>query len=225
VGPAVKAAAEQAKQKLVTMALADQQSPLYGAAEDSVDFQNGKLTLKTDPTKAEHFTVLIARSGNQPVEAQAATKPQLDQKTPCHSFGAVFCEVAVDADFGTTRVRRVVAVFDVGRIINRKTAHSQFIGGIVWGISLALHEDTFVDWRYGRIVNHDLEKYLVPVNADIGEIEVEALDIPDYKLDSLGARGIGEIGITGTSAAIANAIYHATGKRVRDVPITPDKLI
>jgi xanthine dehydrogenase YagR molybdenum-binding subunit len=119
----------------------------------------------------------------------------------------------------------VVAVFDVGRIINRKTAHSQFIGGIVWGISLALHEDTFVDWRYGRIVNHDLEKYLVPVNADIGQIEVEALDIPDYKLDSLGARGIGEIGITGTGAAIANAIYHATGKRVRDVPITPDKLI
>jgi xanthine dehydrogenase YagR molybdenum-binding subunit len=109
--------------------------------------------------------------------------------------------------------------------VNQKTAQSQFIGGIVWGISLALFEDTVVDWRYGRVVNAGLDSYLVPVNLDIGAIEVSALDIPDYKLDSVGARGVGEIGITGTGAAIANAIYHATGKRVRDLPITPDKLM
>jgi xanthine dehydrogenase YagR molybdenum-binding subunit len=95
----------------------------------------------------------------------------------------------------------------------------------VWGISLALHEETQIDWRSGRIVNANLADYRVPVNADIGQIHVSALDIPDFKLNSIGARGIGEIGITGTGAAVANAIFHATGKRVRDLPITPDKLI
>ena len=106
-----------------------------------------------------------------------------------------------------------------------QTAWSQFIGGIVWGISLALEEVTHFDWRYGRAVNANLADYHVPVNADIGEIDVSAIDVPDHKLDSIGARGLGEIGITGTSAAIANAVFHATGKRVRDVPITPDKLV
>jgi xanthine dehydrogenase YagR molybdenum-binding subunit len=121
--------------------------------------------------------------------------------------------------------RRIVAVFDVGKIMNEKLARSQFIGGIVWGVGLALMEDTHVDSRNGRIMNANLADYHVPVNADIGEIDVSALDIPDPQLDSLGARGIGEIGITGTGAAIANAIFHATGKRVRDLPITPDKLL
>jgi xanthine dehydrogenase YagR molybdenum-binding subunit len=123
------------------------------------------------------------------------------------------------------RTRRIVAVYDVGKVINQKLARSQFIGGIVWGISLALQEDTAVDPRNGRIMNANLADYHVPVNADIGEIDVSAIDIPDPRLDSLGARGIGEIGITGTGAAIANAIFHATGKRVRDLPITPDKLV
>jgi hypothetical protein len=108
----------------------------------------------------------------------------------------------------------------VGRIMNQRTARSQFIGGIVWGISLTLHENTGIDWRYGRITNPNLADYLVPTNADIQEIDVSALDIPDYKLDSVGARGVGEIGITGTGAAISNAIFHATGKRIRDLPIT-----
>jgi xanthine dehydrogenase YagR molybdenum-binding subunit len=105
------------------------------------------------------------------------------------------------------------------------TARSQFIGGIVWGIGLALHEDALVDWRSGRIANANLAEYHVPVNLDIPEIDVSAIDIPDTKLNPLGVRGIGEIGITGTGAAVANAIYHATGKRVRDLPITPDKLL
>src|SRR5262249_15201825 len=161
-----------------------------------------------------------------PVEATAKTMPQLDpQKVPCHSFGAVFAEVAVDPDLGMTRVRRVVAVYDVGRIVNRRTAQSQFIGGIVWGISLALYEATEIDWRNGRITNANLSDYHVPVNADIGEIDASAIDIPDYRLDTVGARGVGEIGITGTGAAVANAVFHATGKRIRDLPITPDKLL
>lgn len=224
--PAVKAAAEQARQKLIGAAQADRRSPVYGAASDDVIFKDGKLMLKSAPAKAESFASVISRNGNQRVGAVARTVPQLDpQKAPCHSFGAIFAEVAVDADLGMTRVRRIVAVYDVGRIINRLTANSQFIGGIVWGVSLALYEDTQVDWRYGRITNANLADYHVPVNADIGQIDVSALDIPDYKLDSVGARGVGEIGITGTGAAISNAIFHATGKRVRNLPITPDKLL
>ena len=225
VGPAVKAAAEQAVQKLIALAVADQKSPLYGVRPEDAGFEGGKVIRKSDPAKSEEFASILRRHGNQPVEATAATKPLLDSHTPCHSFGAIFAEVAVDADLGTTRVRRVVAVYDVGRIINRQTARSQFIGGIVWGISLALLEDTAVDWRYGRVTNANLADYLVPVNADIPDIDVEALDVPDYRLDSLGARGIGEIGITGTGAAICNAIFHATGKRIRDLPVTPDKLV
>jgi xanthine dehydrogenase YagR molybdenum-binding subunit len=225
VSPAVKAAAEQAKQKLIALAIADKQSAVYGAQTEDVDFKEGRVTLKSRAGKSEDFVQILRRNGNQPIEAQARTVPTLDRKTPCHSFGSVFVEVAVDKDFGVTHVRRAVAVFDVGKIINRKTAQSQFIGGIVWGISLALYEDTQIDWRYGRILNHDLEKYMVPVNADIGIIDVSALDVPDYKLDTLGARGIGEIGITGTGAAICNAVFHATGKRVRDLPITPEKLL
>jgi xanthine dehydrogenase YagR molybdenum-binding subunit len=202
VMPAIKAAAEQVRAKVLELAGSDKMPG------------------------AESFASLVRKNGGRPIEATAKAEPQIQAKdVPCHSFGAIFVEVEVDEDFGTTRVRRVVAVYDVGRIVNRRTANSQFIGGIVWGISLALHEVSEVDWRYGRITNPDLASYLVPVNADIPSIDASALDIPDYKLDSVGARGVGEIGITGTGAAVANAVYHATGKRVRDLPITPDKLI
>ena len=109
--------------------------------------------------------------------------------------------------------------------MNEKTAKSQFIGGIVWGISLALHENTHLDPHTGRIANANLAEYHIPVNADIGEIDVSAIDIPDTKFNPLGVRGIGEIGITGTAAAVANAVFHATGRRVRDLPITPEKLL
>jgi xanthine dehydrogenase YagR molybdenum-binding subunit len=202
VMPAVKAAAEQLQAKLREL---------------------GGTGSTPGP---ERFGELIRKNGGRPIEATAKTEPRIKPAdVPCHSFGAVFAEVAVDEDLGMTRVRRIVAVYDVGRIVNRRTANSQFIGGIVWGISLALHEVTEIDWRYGRITNPDLASYLVPVNADVPWIDATALDIPDYQLDSVGARGIGEIGITGTGAAVANAIFHATGKRVRELPITPDKLI
>ena len=226
VTPAVKAAAEQARQKLIALAIGDRQSPVYGASAENVDFTDGKLVLRSSPSQSEPYAALLARHSNQPVEAVAKVTPELNQQeSPCHSFGAIFTEVAVDRDLGIVRTRRVVAVYDVGKIMNQKLAKSQFIGGIVWGISLALHEDTHVDERYGRITNANLADYHVPVNADIEKIDVSALDIPDFKLDSLGARGIGEIGITGTGAAIANAVYHATGKRIRQLPITPDKLL
>jgi xanthine dehydrogenase YagR molybdenum-binding subunit len=224
--PAVQAAAFQARQKLTNLAIEDPDSPVHGACSEDIEFRDGRIFHKSAPEKAETFKSLIARHGNQEIEGQAQAAPAKNNDDfSRHSFGAVFAEVSVDADLGVVRVPRIVAVFDVGKLLNEKTARSQFIGGIVWGISLALFEDTYIDDRYGRVVNANLAEYHVPVNADIGEIDVSAIDVPDTQFNPLGARGIGEIGITGTGAAVANAIFHATGVRVRDLPITPDKLL
>jgi len=133
--------------------------------------------------------------------------------------------VRVDDELGVIRVPRVVAVYDIGRPLNEKTARSQLQGGIVWGMSFALLEDAVMDARNGRIVNANLAEYHVPVNADVGTIDVAFVDFPDYAFNPLGIRGIGEIGITGVPAAICNAVYHATGRRLRDLPITLDKLL
>jgi xanthine dehydrogenase YagR molybdenum-binding subunit len=226
VMPAVKAAAEDARAKLIQLAISDRKSPVFGAAATDVTIRDGKIAHKSSALRSENFASLIARNGNRPIEGtgQAAPPKNLDQYSH-HSFGAIFAEVLVDPDLGMVRVPRIVAVYDVGRILNAKTATSQFIGGIVWGTSLALHEDTYVDEQTGRIANANLADYRVPVNLDIGEIDVSAIDAPDMVLNSVGVRGIGEIGITGTGAAVANAVFHATGKRVRDLPITPDKLL
>ena len=142
-----------------------------------------------------------------------------------YSFGAQFGEVRVDADLGEVRVSRMTGVFGAGKILNALTARSQFMGGMVWGVSFALLEHTTYDQRLGRIVNNNLAEYHVPTNADIGEIDVSWVEEDDQHVSTVGAKGIGEIGITGAAAAIANAVYHATGTRVRDLPITPDKLI
>jgi len=133
--------------------------------------------------------------------------------------------VNVDRDLGEIRVPRVVATYDVGRRLNAKTARSQLQGGIVWGLSFALLEHTILDTRVGRIVNANLAEYHVPVNADIQDIDVTFVDNPDLNFNPLGIRGIGEIGITGVAGALSNAVYHATGRRIRDLPITLDKLL
>jgi xanthine dehydrogenase YagR molybdenum-binding subunit len=160
------------------------------------------------------------------VEAEGAAKPGDEKKQySMHSFGAVFAEVQVDPELGIIRVPRVVARYDVGRLLNAKTGRSQLLGGIVMGIGMALMEESVLDERYGRIVNANLAEYHVPTNADVGMIDVGVVDDADPYIDALGARGIGEIGITGVAAAIANAVYHATGVRVRDLPITLDKLL
>jgi len=159
-------------------------------------------------------------------EASGETPENLDdERFAMYAFGAQFAEVRVHADTGEIRVPRMLAVFDAGRIINPKTARSQFIGAMTMGISMALHEQSVVDPQFGHVVNHDLAEYHIPVNADIGELDAFWLDGHDLRANPMGSKGIGEIGITGAAAAIANAVFHATAIRVRDLPITPDKLL
>ncbi len=226
IGPAIQAAAQQAKLKLAELAVNDAQSTMHGLKASDLDVKDGKLFSKSSPSTAESIQTLLSRNGGKTVEAQGSAEPEQDQTAyTAQSFGAVFAEVAVDKDTHMVQVRRIVACYDIGTLMNRKTGTNQLIGGIVWGVGTALHEETHIDPIYGRTVNENLAEYHVPVNADIGTIDVSVVGIPDTKFNPLGARGIGEIGITGAAAAVANAIYHATGKRVRDYPITPDKIM
>jgi len=226
VCPAVHDAAIQAKLKLAQLAVADDASPLHGSNPEDLDTRSGQLFLKSSPDRSENITTLIARNGNNPVEGTATSELPKDRDTfSSHSWGAIFAEVAVDADTRMVKVRRLVGTYDIGTLINQKTGTNQLIGGVVWGISMALHEEAVIDPIHGRTVNESFAEYHVPVNADVPEIDITCLNIPDYKFNPLGARGIGEIGITGTAAAIGNAIYNATGKRVRNFPITLDKLM
>jgi xanthine dehydrogenase YagR molybdenum-binding subunit len=225
-GSAVYLAAQALREKLVQMAVSDARSPLSGLSAQDVVLGNGRLYSRSNPSKGETFQELISRSGQPHIEAQASARPGPEkERYSMYAFGAQFAEVRVDADLGQIKVSRMVGCFGAGRILNAKTARSQFIGGMVWGISMALHEHAVMDERLGRWVNNNLAEYHVPVNADIGEIEALWVDEKDDHVNPIGAKGIGEIGITGASAAIANAVFHATGKRVRDLPITLDKLI
>ncbi|HEX3866200.1 MAG TPA: xanthine dehydrogenase family protein molybdopterin-binding subunit [Gemmatimonadaceae bacterium] len=163
---------------------------------------------------------IVAKNGGQPVEVATMSRPGAEQQRySMHSFGAVFTEVRVDPDLGVIRVPRVVTAHGVGQVLNEKTARSQIQGGVIWGIGMALLEKTEVDPHSGRYVNADLAEYHVPVNADVGTIDVHFVDERDANVNPLGVKGAGEIGITGVAASIANAVYHATGRRVRDLPI------
>ncbi|RRA47440.1 xanthine dehydrogenase family protein molybdopterin-binding subunit [Acidipila sp. EB88] len=226
VTPAVQAAAQQAVLKLVTLEIGNQASPFHNLQPDELDFKGGKLFRKAAPESGIAFTEVVKRNNNQPVEAKGSAEPsESTEEFSQHSWGAVFAEVSVDETLGTARVRRLTAVYDVGTLLNERTAKSQLIGGLVWATGLVLEEETHIDKVTGRPVNNNLAEYHVPVNLDLGDIDVAALNIPDKNFEPLGARGVGEIGITGAAAAIANAIYNAVGKRVRELPITPDKLM
>jgi xanthine dehydrogenase YagR molybdenum-binding subunit len=222
----VHAAGEALRNKLVAMASADRGSPLFGAATEDMAVEDGALYLAADPARRDTMAQVVARSGKGPVEASADAAPGDEKKHySMHAFGAVFVEVRVDELLGEIRVPRVVGVYGVGKPLNRKTAHSQLMGGIVWGLGMALFEETLIDHRLGRAVNGNLAEYHVPTNADIGAIDVQVVAEDDPHVNPLGAKGIGEIGITGVAAAVANAVYHATGHRVRELPITLDKLL
>ena len=180
---------------------------------------------RKDASKRELQRALISRQG-EAVEAYGEAKPgKEEEEYASRSFGSVFVEVRVHDQLGVVRVPRIVAAYSVGRLMNAKLALSQLQGGIVWGVSMALFEKSELDERYGRFANGNLAEYHVAANADIQDIAVSFVDEDDQVFSPLGGRGIGEIGITGVAAAIANAIYHATGKRIRDLPITVDKLL
>lgn len=226
VGSAIQGAARAAVMKLKEIARADNRSPLYGMAADQVTAKDGRLALTDNAAKGETYSAILARAGRQEVEGSYDMQFNDKQKThSSHSFGAHFAEVRVDADFGEVRVTRFAGVFDIGRAMNRKLAESQMRGGIVMGIGMALMEETVLDKNLGRIVNRDLAEYHLPVHADVPPIDVVLLENFDEYASPIGAKGAGEVGIVGAAAAIANAVYHASGVRVRDLPITPDKLL
>ena len=159
------------------------------------------------------------------IEQESSTDFKIDTEHARNTHSAVFAEVKVDEQLGVIRVTRVVSAVAAGRILNTKTARSQIMGSVVWGIGMALHEETLVDHRFGRVMNANIAEYHVPVAADVHDIQVIFIDEPDEIINPLGIKGVGEIGIVGVAAAIANAVYHATGKRVRDLPITLDKVL
>lgn len=226
VGSAVRIAADKLIRGLIDLAVADGKSPLKGLKPEAVTTANGKLVARDDQTRGEWFADLLTRAGKKTLSGEGEAKEgEAKKKFSMHAFGAVFAEVGVDPDYGTVRVRRVSAAYAAGRILNAKTARSQFLGGITFGIGTALLEQTVTDHRTGRIVTHDLEGYMVPVNADVPAIDVAIVPEDDPHTNAIGTKGIGEIGNVGSAAAVANAVFHATGKRVRDFPITPERLL
>ena len=249
VGPAVRAAALDVRGKAIRLAITDRRSPLYGQPEDRIMVENGRLYAADDTSKGETYARIISRQRLSMLEGEASTNvstretgspgahapsanpaviedESVDRKQyTFQSFGAQFAKVLVDPMVGTVRVARLTSVMDIGRVLNAKTARNQIMGGMIFALGMALMEETVYDPRTGRPVTRDLANYRVPVHADMPEFDVRFIDRPDPYISPIGARGIGEIGITGTTAAIANAVYHATGRRIRDLPIVPDKLL
>jgi xanthine dehydrogenase YagR molybdenum-binding subunit len=227
VGPAVVAACNALRDKLVSLAIDGSSAPLSGQSRTDIVIAGGRISSGKDSSRSFSFSDLLTKTGNQTLEAEGSTKPgDAYQKLAFFSFGAIFVEVKVDPDLGEVRVTRVVGVYDAGKILNPLLARSQMLSGITFGIGMALMEATVPDMATGRTVNANLAEYHVPVFTDVPpDFVIEFLDIPDTNMADDGARGLGEIGIVGAPAAIANAVYHATGKRIRDLPITPDKLV
>jgi xanthine dehydrogenase YagR molybdenum-binding subunit len=212
------------REELLRLANTMPNSPLANAKPDEVALADGKLVNKQDASRAVSIAEAMRRGGVERIEREKSTSFADDGSHARNTHSAIFAEVKVDEQLGVVRVTRIVSAIAGGRILNAKTAHSQVMGGIVWGIGVALHEETLIDHNLGRIMNADIAEYHVPVNADVQDIKVIFVDEQDDIVNPLGVKGLGEIGIVGVAAAIANAIYHATGKRVRDLPITLDKL-
>ncbi|MDB5335778.1 MAG: xanthine dehydrogenase [Planctomycetaceae bacterium] len=226
IGSAVHEAATAMRNKVIKLAQEDPQSPLHRAVASDIEVKAGRLSLHKAPHTGESYAQLLQRHRQETLELTHSSKPGDEtKKYAMRSFGAHFVEVRVDRDLGNVRVARVVSAFAAGRIINPKTAHSQAIGGIVGGIGMALLEHTRWDSRNGRIVNSNLADYHVPVHADIHPIEAFFIEETDMYSNPIGTKGLAELSIVGVAAAIANAVYHATGKRLRDLPITLESLL
>jgi xanthine dehydrogenase YagR molybdenum-binding subunit len=226
VSAAVHAAATELRDQLVAHAIADEKSPLHGADPSAVVVRDGRMLLGDQPEVGETYGELLRRNFLEEADALGSWNPTgADTGYAMTTFGAQFAEVAVEADLGPVRVRRMVGAFAPGRVLNPKTARSQLMGGMLWGLSQALLEGTHMDSRLGRWANASLGEYLVPVNADAPDVDVELVEVRDEVVNPLGVKGVGEIGQVGAAAAIANAVFHATGRRVRDLPITVEQLL
>jgi xanthine dehydrogenase YagR molybdenum-binding subunit len=224
VGSAIQAVCVAVRKTLLGLARKVEGSPLAGASLDQVEFADGQIRLKEEPSGHVAIAEAMRACGVDVIEEEASAGPKKDGYSR-HTHSAIFAEVQVDEDFGTVRVTRVVTAIAGGRVINPRTARSQVRGGIVWGVGSALHEQSVLDHRFGRFMTHNLADYHVPVNADIADVDVIFVEEQDELVNPLGAKGLGEIGVVGVAAAVANAVFHATGKRVRDLPITLDKLL
>ncbi|MFT2008123.1 xanthine dehydrogenase family protein molybdopterin-binding subunit [Pontibacter sp. 13R65] len=226
VGSAVKLVCEAVGEKLLKFSRKLPGSPFATASLEEVLFEEGQIKLKSDPAQAMAIVDIMRQRELHFIEEEVSSKPAPGQKKYApYTHSAVFVEVKVDEDLGTIKVTRVVSAIAGGRVINPKTARSQILGGVVWGIGMALHEESFMDNNFGRFINHNLAEYHVPVNADIHDIDVIFVEEHDEHVNPIGAKGLGEIGVVGVAAAISNAVFHATGKRIRNLPITLDKLL
>jgi xanthine dehydrogenase YagR molybdenum-binding subunit len=225
VGSAVLDGCDNVRRQAITLAVNDTGSPLHGANPDDVMVRDGRLQAKNDYLRGETYRDLLTRNNRSNLEIIGTFTPPAQDRFSMSAYGAVFAEVAVDTRLSTIRVRRMLAVYDAGRIVNPKLADSQAIGGMVGGIGKALLEHTVTDARDGRIVNANLADYLVPVNADVPDLRAIYLDGEDREADPIGVKGLGEVVLVGVAPAIANAIFHATGRRVRELPITADALL
>jgi xanthine dehydrogenase YagR molybdenum-binding subunit len=225
-GASVMLAAKAVRDQAVELALKGKEAPFAGAETDDVIVTEGTLAL-ADKNLNVTYAELLARNELQILVGNGDYDPVEEATGPkaIFSFGAVFAEVRVDPDFGTVRLSRVVGAYDAGRIINPKTARSQAIGGIIWGAGQALLEQSETDPATGRFVNRNYSGYLVPTNADIPELDVLFVGEFDEEASPLGAKGLGELTAVPVAPAIVNAVYHATGKRIRDLPITIEKLL
>jgi len=238
-GSAVKLACESLRDKLLALASADPSSHLAGTAPTAVVARDGQLFSQQDGNQGVSYREIMSKYGGAMVEAEATAKPGPErgqqqgqqggqpaaQAHTMQAFGAQFCEVHIDPDLRTIKVARCVGAFALGKVLNAKTLTSQLQGGIVWGIGMGLLEESVPDPIYARYLNSNLAEYHVPVNKDVPPIEIILVAEEDHLVSPLGAKGAGEIGITGVAAALGNAVYHATGKRVRDLPITLDKIL
>jgi xanthine dehydrogenase YagR molybdenum-binding subunit len=222
-GSAVQLAAEQARETAVRMAVADPRSPLHGLPQGEIAAGDGRLYHSQEPRRGETYRALLARHGGEPVVGQGNYKTRTSHTAA--TFGVHFTEVRINPWLPRVRVTRHVAVFDIGRVTNHKAAENQAQGGIVFGMGWALMEQLVPDPVSGRYTGPAFTDYHIPVNADVPDIDVLFVDKPDTIAHPLGSKGMGEVVSVGVAAAIANAVYHATGKRITDLPITPDKLV
>jgi xanthine dehydrogenase YagR molybdenum-binding subunit len=226
-GMAIHNAGAAVVAKLADLATGDQRSPLFGAGNAGVVARGGRLFRRDDEMRSESYGDILKRAGLTQIEArgQGVPDPAAQASYAMHAHGAVFAEVKVDPDLGQIRVTRLVGAFAAGRIINPRLVQSQIFGGMIWGVSFALHEQAVMDRRSGRTMNANLAEYHIPVNADVPHLEALMVDEHDPHVNALGIKGVGEIGITGSAGAVANAVWHATGIRTRRFPIRIEDLV